>query len=116
MKLSKKWHLFLEINGSQRGKDTGGSDIFIDIYEESEDIQVNFLSPDSKNLLVEEGDEISINLIVNKTVNLNINIDDFIFYDSLTNELDTSIIASGSGNHFWLHLIFLTEFKIFMIL
>lgn len=97
--VEKMAFVFRNATGSLEGKETGGKDIYIEVYPESENIQVNFLSPSAKKLLVNEGENIDLNLLVNQEVQLKIDIDQNNFFDQLTNSVDTFITATGAGNH-----------------
>lgn len=91
--------VFRNANGNKEGKDVGNKDLFVDISADNNSIQYSILSPSSKNFIVNEGSIIDFKINISKFVNIDATLDGNTWFSKFDNAIDTSLIATGIGDH-----------------
>ncbi|MFK7806503.1 MAG: DUF4961 domain-containing protein [Saprospiraceae bacterium] len=92
--------VFRNADGSKEGKTAMNSDIFVPIYSDDIDLQMLLLSPTVNNLVVENGESISISAAASQSATLTI-FDNGIQQNQVANstEITYDLTASGTGTH-----------------
>jgi len=97
--IKKMAFVFRNGNGSKEGKDDGGKDIFIDVYEEGTGFSMNLNTPTKKDFIVEHNSQFPLNVTVSEKANITIFKDNELFYSELNTNIELSIEASTIGTH-----------------
>ncbi len=90
--------VFRNSNGSIVGRDTDGSDIFLDIYPPDQGLLVNLINP-KENTIVYQGESFLVQMELSQTANVEIIDNGITKYNSLTDNVGLEFLADGLGKH-----------------
>ena len=92
--------VFRNVDGSLVGRDSDGSDIFLNLYEDANSLLVNLVSPRSgqSNLFV-QGESIQIELEVNREANIELYNNSELFLDTTATSLNYSYFPEVAGSN-----------------
>ncbi len=90
--------VFRNSDGSIVGRDTDGSDIFLDVFPEEAGLLTNLNAPQN-NTIVYEGEQVAIDLEVNKEATVIITDNGTEIFNETTDLVSFEITAAGIGNH-----------------
>ena len=89
--------VFRSSDNSQEGKDDGGADIFVDVYEEG--LNVTFNAP-SNNKMIAKNEILQVEVKSNISESLSLYLDDVLVEQTTTEqEISTTIQTDVAGNH-----------------
>jgi 1,4-alpha-glucan branching enzyme len=97
--IQKMAFVFRNANGSKEGKDTGGSDIFVNVYPDNLDLTTAFLAPTSHSLLTQLGAKISVVATASQTANLSLFDNGNLLYSTNGTSLSFEIVVASGGTH-----------------
>jgi glycosidase len=89
--------VFRNANASIQGKDVGGTDIFVDVYEEG--LQVAFIQPAYRFAFVGQGQPVPVKIGANEADSILLYLDNILIKKTAEAEFDTTILASGNYRH-----------------
>lgn len=90
--------VFRNSDGSIVGRDTDGSDIFLDVFPEEAGLLTSLNAPQN-NTIVYQGEQLLIDVGINKTANVVITDNGTEIYNESTDQVNFEILASVEGNH-----------------
>ncbi len=91
--------VFRNADGSIVGRDTDGSDIYLDVYPSNTGLLVNMISLQNNNTILYLGEDLLINILVNKVAQIEIKNDGNLIFSENTDEVDFTIQANSLGAH-----------------
>ncbi len=89
--------VFRNANGSQTGRETGGGDIFANVYESG--LQVSIVTPDNEFVFAGEGMPVPVVVNANEADSIVLYLDNKRAGKTVSPEFDTAFIASGFKRH-----------------
>lgn len=96
-KILKMAFVFRNANGSKTGRNTGGADIFADVYEQ--ELLVTFESPDKRFVFAEEGMTFPVVVKALEADSIILYHDEIRIAATTSSSIDTSLVASGFSRH-----------------
>ncbi|HMQ48488.1 MAG TPA: alpha-amylase family glycosyl hydrolase [Saprospiraceae bacterium] len=91
--------VFRNADGSQTGRDEGGGDIFLDLFEASTGFVAVLQSPTNNALVVETGEAIPIRAVTSETSTITVRDNGILLTEQTTDILEYDLIASTAGSH-----------------
>ncbi len=91
--------VFRNANGSLEGKDTGGSDIFYDVYPDNTDLSAFLQSPASPSIFVSMGEMIEVKGVASQEANLSLFDNGNLVTTTFGTELNATITVTTGGTH-----------------
>lgn len=91
--------VFRNVDGSIVGRDADGSDIFYDLYPESDLLFITVFSPAQPGSIYQEHDSIFIDLRLSDTASLKIYDNDLLIFDDLVDQASFYHQPAGPGFH-----------------
>ncbi len=98
--VKKMAFVFRNANGSKEGKDTGGKDIFVDVYPDDAGFIVTLNSPSQTDIIVKLNDVIPVKVSASQNVQFALYEDDLQLFNDWGPELNYYLTASNPGTHF----------------
>lgn len=96
--VQKMAFVFRNATGNREGKDTGGKDFFLDVYNQS-GLLTALLAPTNRNQVVTEGTSIPVKAVVSETADLKLLDNGVELTQSTGTELNYNLLAGPPGNH-----------------
>ncbi len=91
--------VFRNVDGTIVGRNTDGSDIFVDLFPPEQGLLISLRSPTPEDRVISLGDSIEINVLINDTASLSVfDNGDLIFVDS-TMQAIFSVVPQVLGRH-----------------
>lgn len=90
--------VFRNANGSKEGKDVGGKDIFVNVYNQT-GLLTALLSPAGQSLLVDPGANISVRGVSSESANLSVQENGQVLYSTTGTLLEYTLKAASLGTH-----------------
>lgn len=91
--------VFRNADGSIVGRDTDGSDIYLDVFPPNSGLLVNVVSPQNDNTVLYLGEELLVDVIVNQTADVEVRDNGDLVYSENTGAVNFTINASVLGTH-----------------
>ncbi len=98
-KILKMAFVFRNADGSLVGRAENGSDIFTEVYENTDTLLLNVQSPGHNNIILSRNEAADIALTVSKSAIIRILDNDRVIIHKEGQQLDTSIVLAGTGKH-----------------
>lgn len=96
--VQKMAFVFRNATGNREGKDTGGKDFFLDVYNQS-GLLTALLAPTNRNQVVTEGTSIPVKAVASETADLKLLDNGIELTQSTGTELNYNLLAGTPGNH-----------------
>ena len=96
--VQKMAFVFRNAAGNREGKDTGGKDFFLDVYNQS-GLLTALLAPSNRNQIVTEGTSIPVKAVASETATLTLLDNGVELTQSNGIELNYNLLAGPPGNH-----------------
>jgi len=90
--------VFRNANGSKEGKDVGGKDIFVNVYNQT-GLLTALLSPAGQSLLVDAGANIPVRGVASESANLSVQENGQVLYSTTGTLLEYTLKAALLGTH-----------------
>ena len=91
--------VFRNVDGSVVGRDSDGSDIYLDVFPVEQGLNIVINSPDLSGEILNLGDSLTINAQLSQAAYLEIKDNDETIYQDSTDKVDFRIEPVGLGNH-----------------
>lgn len=91
--------VFRNVDGSMAGRAQDGSDIFLDLYNDDDQLFYNLISPLETERIIDLGDSLRVKLVVNQEVNIIIDDNEEIVFSATASETDFYITPEIAGVH-----------------
>ena len=97
-KVLKLAFVFRNESGSIVGRDTDGSDIFLDVFQSEDGLFFNVNSPNEEGVYL-VSDSLPIQIDLSDSAQTSIKLDSNVIFEKFTNEIDTQIYFEQTGNY-----------------
>ncbi|MFA5326471.1 MAG: alpha-amylase family glycosyl hydrolase [Prolixibacteraceae bacterium] len=96
-KIIKMAFVFRNGDGSKSGREVGGTDIFVDVFEN--ELNVNFIKPTDDYMLLDSGQVLNIQINASLSDSISLFLDDVRIHSAAGQSLTDSVTVSGNINH-----------------